>query len=186
MRSDNASFSHSVEALRELFHTLRTPLGVALTIAKDSQKGLPLTQSDHQDAVYALERIRDSLDELKPLLNMGKLDCVWVDTDELSSICELEGYKLEDDLYQDTKFYLDSSLIKVWLRSFYSALDGKKVIALKQIERQSTLSIKFDNSDRPRPSQSFCQLLSGAFDSIAVRHKVSDLETTLVFLNAHF
>jgi hypothetical protein len=49
--------SNPIEALKELVHDIRTPLGVAMVIAKDAQRGLELSSSDYDDCVIALEKI---------------------------------------------------------------------------------------------------------------------------------
>lgn len=54
-----------LEALRKLNHELRTPLGVALNVCRDGEKGLKLEHEDFQDAVKALQKINQLLAEFK-------------------------------------------------------------------------------------------------------------------------
>ena len=174
----DSSFSHSLEALKELIHSQRTPLGVALTIAKDCKNNLSLSEGDYEDAVRALEKIRNNFDELKPLLNLGQLQIVAANLSDLALACELEGYQIAGQLRHDCKVSIDISLLKIWLRSLYR-INLDRTVSFEITEKEFLLSVELGTKSDLFPSQTFLELLRGAFASLGSKLIVCDEFTQL-------
>ena len=177
MLLDDRSFGHSLDALKELLHSLRTPLGVALTIAKDSKNKLPLGEKDHEDAVQALEKIRSFFDELRPILNLGEIKSAPIEVEELSAICEIEGYKFVVSNKLNGSFLADVSLLKIWFQSFFSQSD--KIIHCDATDGSALLSIKSEEKDVKQVSMILLKLLTSAFSSLGGKLEILPNESRL-------
>lgn len=179
MRLGESSFRHSIEALRELFHSLRTPLGVALTVAKDSQRALPLTVCDYEDAVCALEKVRNYLDELTPILGLTEVDCVWLTLDDLVLVCELEGFELQHEILTDFKSEIEVSLLKIWLKCFYKSFSERRRVSLKISDGKLIFGLTFEKELDSTPSKTFTSLFAAACANYAIKFELSERESRL-------
>lgn len=173
-----SSFSTSLEVLKELLHSLRTPLGVALTIAKDSKNNLPLSPTDHEDAVKALEKIREHFEELKPLLNLGELQNTKIEFNELSLICEVEGFGLVSVEEEINPIDIEISLLKIWLQSLYK-VNKCRTLSYLRLNKGACISMDIAGN-KPLVSNIFSKLLSAACDSSGMAFMESDTKSTLI------
>ncbi len=179
MHLGESSFRHSVEALRELFHSLRTPLGVALTVAKDSRRNLPLTLHDYEDAVSALERIRNYVDELTPILGLTEIDSVSLTLNDLVLVCELEGFELEYGTLTEFRTKIEVSLLKTWLKCFYKSFAERRRVSLKISNGELIFSLIHDKALDSTPSKTFTSLLAAACVNYAIKFELSERESRL-------
>ena len=179
MRLDESSFGHTLEALQELFHSLRTPLGVALTIAKDSQRELPLSISDHEDAVSALEKIRGNLDELAPILGLTKLDCASLSLNEIALVCELEGFALDYQPLAQFNAKIKVSLLRIWLRCFYTSFSEQRRVGLEVSDRELIFSLIFESKLDAGPSKTFISFFAAACAAFSAKFEMLDGESKL-------
>lgn len=181
VRSANNSFDYSLRAFKELLHSLRNPLGVALAVAKDAQSNLVLSASDYDDAVNALGRIRDHLDELQPILTLDQPHYVSLSLNELAQLCELEGFKLDCLLQKESFFVVEASLVEVWLQCFNKSISEGKKVTLELLNDKTVFSLKFREDFRTNPSKTFLSLLSAACDAWGANLEILEGESRLRF-----
>jgi len=182
--SNPLPYFQSTQVLSELFHSLRTPLGVALTVTRDAQRGFELAPSDLEDSARSLERIKGYLDELRPLLGLSRLELRELSIEELSLLVSLEGFELVTREKAGVLIKVESELIKIWLQQFRNST----VLTLEKSAEDITLSINFNSLDAvlQAPSSTFLKLLEFAFLSVGSNLSYSANSTRLTIPANYF
>ena len=143
--------------LADLIHTLRTPLGVALTIAQDAKRGLPLSDADHEDAVEALNRLKRALNQFDLVLGSEALVTTKMSCQEFGFLIESEGYSAAQ-LNIPNSIALPQTLIKAWLRHFASSRSQFRSLTAISDQRCVALTIPLHSPDNAPVALDDCLL----------------------------
>ena len=104
--------------LTELTHALRTPVGIALNVVRDTNRGLAVEPEDLADAESALKKIVSILNILSPVLKYKGEKAVTVSGKDLALVLG-EGGIQDVELDTNEKF-------EIQLRSALQLIEGLK------------------------------------------------------------